>query len=72
MVTGIISPDIKLPTSSLRRPLLSGLSATPGHSVLTTFLTHISLNSYESLYNSRGNIDWSEVDASLLSDIFSG
>jgi len=66
------SVDLKIVTSGLRRPLLSRVSSTPDIFLLSTFLTHVSLASYESLYNSRGQVDWAEVEESLLSDIFSG
>jgi len=64
--------DLKIATLGLRCPLLSRVSSTSSLPILSAFLTHISLNSYESLYNSRGQVDWPEVEESLLSDIFSG
>jgi hypothetical protein len=67
-----LSGNVKTAVLNLRGPILSRVTSAPDLSLLTAFLTHVSLNSYESLYNSRGQIDWSAVEENLLSDIFSG
>jgi len=53
-------------TPELRRPFLIGNYP----SNLETFLSHISIASYESLYSTRGKIDWIAIEDSLLLDIF--
>jgi hypothetical protein len=37
---------------------------------LVPFFSHVSLANYESVYGSRGSIDWKAVEAGLMDDMF--
>jgi hypothetical protein len=56
----------------MRRPMLTELKQIDSIRDLIPFFSSASIASYESVYTSGGNVDWSEVERSLNVDIFDG
>jgi len=55
-----------------RCPLLLGIDCVSSIVDLGSFFSHVSLASYESLYSTRGDIDWEAIEKSIWDDIFPG
>ena len=55
-----------------RKPMLQGVRSIDSIRDLGRFFSHASIASYESVYNSGGNIDWEAVEQGLLEDMFDG
>ncbi|KZT72967.1 hypothetical protein DAEQUDRAFT_808918 [Daedalea quercina L-15889] len=56
----------------MRRPMLRALRQIDSIRELVPFFSHASIASYESVYNSGGNVDWEAVEDGLLEDMFDG
>ncbi|KAI0323044.1 Dopey, N-terminal-domain-containing protein [Amylostereum chailletii] len=56
----------------MRRPMLNPLRTIDSIRDLIPFFSSASIASYESVYASGGNIDWTEVERGLNNDIFEG
>ncbi|KDQ31322.1 hypothetical protein PLEOSDRAFT_1102291 [Pleurotus ostreatus PC15] len=73
---GSADPDLQPPTATgqkpLRRPLLNSLRQIDSIRDLIPFFSSVSIASYESVYNSGGNVDWEAVERGLLDDMFDG
>lgn len=54
----------------MRRPMLNSLRQIDSIRDLTSFFSHVSIASYESVYASGGNIDWEAVERGLVGDMF--
>lgn len=54
----------------MRRPMLNSLRQIDSIRDLTSFFSHVSITSYESVYASGGNIDWEAVERGLVGDMF--
>ncbi|KAI0081169.1 hypothetical protein K474DRAFT_1768894 [Panus rudis PR-1116 ss-1] len=55
-----------------RRPMLLSMRQIESIRDLNHFFSHASIVSYESVYQSGGNVDWDAVEQSLLDDMFDG
>lgn len=56
----------------MRRPLLNGLRQIESIKELVSFFSNVSISSFESMYASRGNVDWDAVEQGLMKDMFDG
>ena len=59
-------------TGSMRRPLLQTLHSIDSIRDLIPFFSQASITSYESVYNSGGNVDWAAVEEGMFQDMFDG
>ncbi|KZT08595.1 uncharacterized protein LAESUDRAFT_757319 [Laetiporus sulphureus 93-53] len=66
------APTPTVDTKSMRRPMLRSLRQIDSIRDLGPFFSSASIASYESVYNSGGNIDWEAVERGLLEDMFDG
>jgi hypothetical protein len=57
---------------AMRRPILGGLRQIESMRDLVPFFSSVSLSSYESVYACGGNIDWEDVEKSIMDDMFDG
>ncbi|CAL1694342.1 unnamed protein product [Somion occarium] len=55
-----------------RRPMLQSVRQIDSIRDLVHFFSHASIASYESVYQSGGNVDWDAVEQTLLEDMFDG
>ncbi|KZS93323.1 hypothetical protein SISNIDRAFT_441139 [Sistotremastrum niveocremeum HHB9708] len=60
------------PKTSQKQPLLAGVRSIQSIHDLAPFFSHISIASYEALYACRTNVDWDNVEAGLLEQLFDG
>lgn len=58
--------------TSQKQPLLAGVRSIQSIHDLAPFFSHISIASYEALYACRTNVDWDNVEAGLLEQLFDG
>ena len=66
-----VIPD--LPASrTMREPLLRGIRQIDSIHDLSTFFSHVSIMSYESVYASGGTVNWTATEDSLVQDMFTG
>ncbi|KIY52670.1 hypothetical protein FISHEDRAFT_69486 [Fistulina hepatica ATCC 64428] len=56
----------------MRRPLLVAVRQIDSIRDLVPFFSSVSISSYESVYASRGDIDWEAVEQGLIEDMFDG
>lgn len=56
----------------LRRPFLRSMHQIDSIRDLVPFFNQASISSYESVYNSGGNVDWEAVEDGLYQDMFDG
>ena len=56
----------------MRRPFLSSIRQIESIRDLVPFFSSISISSYESVYNSGGNIDWDTIEKGIMDDMFEG
>lgn len=52
--------------------MLNGLHHIDSLRELLFFFSHVSIASYESVYASRGSVDWEAVESGILQDMFDG
>ena len=57
---------------TMREPLLKGVRQIDSIHDLSTFFSHVSILSYESVYASGGTVNWEAVEDSLVDDMFTG
>ncbi|KAJ6623058.1 Dopey, N-terminal-domain-containing protein [Mycena sp. CBHHK59/15] len=72
----IISPSAYMATfgnqRAMRRPLLNSVRQIESIRDLVPFFSSVSISSYEGVYASGGNVDWTAVEKGLMDDMFDG
>ncbi|KAJ7269339.1 Dopey, N-terminal-domain-containing protein [Mycena haematopus] len=56
----------------MRRPALNSIRQIESIRDLAPFFSSVSISSYESVYASAGNVDWSAIEKGIMDDMFDG